>query len=239
MLLQKNPLPMRGLLERCWLFAYQTPAEDVQPLLPPRLEPVTHQGLAFWNVVVCRVHSLRPTLLPGWLGLASWHIAYRLYVRFQPQAGDPIEGLYFVRSDCNSRCITLLGNLLTDYHFHSAAIHMREGTSTRTIQVDSPAASAYIALRPKVPVELPDYSAFASLEEASSFLKYQPAGISIRPDGSANIVHISRDEGNWQSVPVHVETAQWDFFEQQRARLELCFQVDPIKYRWNRGRIYQ
>lgn len=239
MLLQKNPLTMRGLLEKCWLFAYQTPAEAVQPLLPPRLEPVTRQGLAFWNVVVCRVQSLRPAPLPGWPGPAYWHVAYRLYVRFQPQTGEPIEGLYFVRSDCNSRLIGLLGNLLTDYHFHHAAIHVREGTSTRTIQVDSPAASAYVALRPEVPVELAEYSVFDSLDEASSFLKYKPAGISLRPDGAANIVHISRDEVNWQSVPVHVETAQWDFFAQQRARLELCFQVDPIKYRWNRGRIYQ
>jgi hypothetical protein len=44
------------------------------------------------------------------------------------------------------------------------------------------------------PAQLPATSAFATLDEAAAFLKYQPAGISLARPGVANIVHITRDE---------------------------------------------
>src|SRR5947209_8177638 len=97
-ILQKNPLTMLGRINRCWLLTYSTPEEEARKWLGPRLEPITHGGFAFWNVVVCELSRMRPAPLPGFVGIGYRHAAYRLYVKFQPQEGEPIGGLYFVRS---------------------------------------------------------------------------------------------------------------------------------------------
>src|SRR5437763_16699429 len=119
-ILPKNPLTIIGTLDRCWLFVYQTPIEEARALLPRELEPVTHGGCAFWNVVVCHLRQMRPKPLPAFLGVSYWHVAYRFHVRFRPRSGPPVEGLYFVRSDCDSPLMTWAGNLLTDFNFHTA-----------------------------------------------------------------------------------------------------------------------
>jgi hypothetical protein len=67
---------------------------------------------------------LRPRHLPSFVGITYWHIAYRLYVRLLLQSGIAIEGLYFLRSDCDSRFIAITGNLMTDFRFHTANIRV-------------------------------------------------------------------------------------------------------------------
>src|SRR5438045_4199110 len=102
-MLPRNPLTMVGTLERCWLFTYQTPVEEAREAVPRELELVTRGSSAFWNVLVCRIRSMRPKRFPAFVGVSYWHVAYRLYVRFYPRTGAPIEGIYFARSDCDSR----------------------------------------------------------------------------------------------------------------------------------------
>jgi hypothetical protein len=238
-LIPTNPLTMRGRFTHCWLFTYQTPADAVRHLLPPPLELVTYHGYAFWNIVVCEIHAMRPAPLPALVGIAYRHVAYRLYARITARDGTTIEGLYFLRSDCNRPLMTLAGNLVTDFNFHTAPIHLRTDGPATLIQVDAPDAPGYAALRPDVPAHLPPTSPFTSLDEAAAFLKYQPAGISLARPGVANVVHITRDEAAWQSRLVHVEAAAWAYLRDQPVTPEICYQVEPIAYQWNRGHTYQ
>jgi hypothetical protein len=238
MLFQKNPLTMVGSITRCWLFTYQTPVEDARKLLPGELEPVTYRGKAFWNIVVCRIKSMRPKPLPGLFGVGYWHVAYRLYVRFHPKGEQPLEGLYFLRSDCDSRLISFAGNLMTDFNFHSASIQIENGGGAVDIKIDSPDAPAQARLQAAVVPQLEPHSAFGSLQEAADFLKYKPNGISVDESGNINIVHIKRREDEWQSRLVKVETARWSFFDDKNVKPEICYQVEPIFYQWNRGLIY-
>jgi hypothetical protein len=233
----KNPITMRGTFSHCWLFTYQTPASEAQSVLPPHLEVVTHQNCAFWNVVVCEIHSMRPKPLPAWVGIRYWHVAYRLYVRFHPKSGPPVEGLHFLRSDCDSHLIGTAGNLMTDFNFHTAPVVVEEQGHAIDIYVKSADMPAQVRLRPQVPAQLPPHSVFHSLDEAAAFLKYKPRGISVDGDGNANIVQIVRQEEAWQSSLVSVEDAKWTFFNGKTALPEICYQVNPISYQWNRGQI--
>src|SRR5712692_1679656 len=196
--MRKNPLTMLGRIDRCWLFAYQTPVEDVRALLPSELEPVTHRGCAFWNVVFCKVRAMRPRPMPAWCGIPYWHVAYRLYVRFRPAEGDVLEGLYFARSDCSSRLISAAGSVLTDYNFHTAAIRMTEREQTCELVVGSPHAPARATVHKTEPPQLPAHSAFESLDQAAAFLKYKPAGMSVSGPGRVNMVRIVREEAAWK-----------------------------------------
>jgi hypothetical protein len=115
-MIRKNPITMKGRIDRCWLFTFQAPEAEARALLPRPLVPVTREGFAFWNVVVCRVEAMRPRGVPGFLGMSYWHVAYRLYARFGAE-----EGLYFVRSDCDSGFMATMGNVMTDFNFHMEA----------------------------------------------------------------------------------------------------------------------
>jgi hypothetical protein len=235
---QKNPLTVIGKLDRCWLFTYRTPAELARSLLPPPLEPVTYAGYAFWNIVVCHISAMRLKHLPPFLGISYWHLAYRLYVRLPLAQDKAIEGLYFRRSECDHRLMELLGNLLTDFRFHAAQLCIQQDQEALEIHLESPDAPAYARLLPDVAPQHAPRSVFASLDEAAAFLKYKPYGISLDRAGRANVVHITRDESAWRSRLVRVVAADWAFFRSQDVEPEICYEVEPIFYQWDRGRLY-
>jgi hypothetical protein len=238
MFLQKNPLTMVGTIDRCWLFTFQSPPEWADAFLPDALSPVTHNDCAFWNVVVCHVSRMRPRGTPPALGLSYWHVAYRLYARFEPKDEPPIEGLYFVRSDCDSGPLAAAGNLMTDFHFHKARIDVVSAGASTGIRVRARGCEGAARLRDAVSESLPEWSAFDRIDEAAAFLKYKPYGLSVDHASRVNVVHITRDESAWYSRPVCVEEQSWSFFDDIPARPELCFEVDPIAYQWDRARIY-
>ena len=228
---------MVGTLSKCWLFTFQTPKQCAVALLPPQLQPVEHQDYAFWNVVVCRVRDMRPKLSPLPLGVTYWHVAYRLYVRCKTHSGEEIEGLYFLRSDCDNAMMSFTGNLLTDFKFNKASVNVSLRERTTEIAISAPNGDAYARIGDSPPA-LPEYSAFGSLDEAKQFLKYKPNGISIAADGAANIVHIVRDETAWTSRLVTVESARWSYLEDKNVKPEICYELEPIFYQWNRARAY-
>ncbi len=239
MLIQKNPLTVLGTITRCWLFTYGTSIEDARRLLPRGLEPITHNGRAFWNVVYSSIHNMRPPGVPAPLGVDYWHVGYRLYVSCPLANGETVEGLWFARSDCDNLFMSIAGNLLTDFNFHTAGIRINESNGAVDLRIDSREAPMRARLIDERPAALPSGSAFASLDEAAAFLKYKPYDISIEPDGRANVVRIARDEDAWRSRLVRVEEQRWAFFDDKSVRPEICYQVDPIVYRWNRARVYE
>ena len=235
---QKNPLTVIGKLDRCWLFTYRTPAELAHSQLPRPLEPVTHAGYAFWNIVVCHISAMRPKHFPAFIGIDYWHLAYRLYARVPLAQGRAIEGLYFLRSECDHRLMELSGNLLTDFRFHAAQLRIQQDQEALEIRLESPEAPAYARLLPGAAPQHNPRSAFASLDEGAAFLKYKPYGISVDKAGKVNVVHITRDESAWRSRLVRVAAADWAFFRGQDVKPEICYEVEPILYQWDRGRIY-
>jgi uncharacterized protein YqjF (DUF2071 family) len=230
--MRKNAVTMKGTIERCWLFTFRAPEEGLRPLLPAPLEPVTRGGFAFWNVVVCRVGAMRPRFTPRFMGLSYWHVAYRLYARF---AGE--EGLYFVRSDCDSAVLSWMGNVMTNFNFHTAGVRVREEPGRVSIEIHSPEAPGSAEIdRGRAP-SLSAGSPFGSVAEASAFLKYKPLGLSVGRDGRVNRVRIVRDESAWRGRAVSVAAQRWAFFGSRQPEPELCTEVEPIEYRWNRGEI--
>lgn len=231
----RNPLTMQGQINRCWLFTFRAPEPDVRALLPPEVEPVTHGGWGFWNVVICHIRAMRPHGLPEGVGVSYWHAAYRLYVRCYPEHSAPVEGLYFLRSDCDSPIIAAAGNCLTEFHFHSAVIGATRDRETTRLEIASPDAPAWAVLEREPPTALPAGSPFGGLEEAARALKYKPCGISVPGMGRVNLVRIRRDETAWRSRLVAVRNAEWSFFREREAHPEICYEVDPIEYIWQRG----
>jgi uncharacterized protein YqjF (DUF2071 family) len=237
--LQHNPFTIRGHLRRCWLFTWRAPVESVRRHMPSVLEPVTHGGFAFWNAVVCEVRDLRPAPLPAWCGLSYWHVGYRIYVRAPLADGREIEGLYFVRSDCDRRIVAWPGNLLTSFRFHVGDVRLEESRPQVTGEIRVPDADAAFELDRQQAPALSAGSPFASLEEASAALKYPPAGIATAGLDHLNVVRITRDEQAWRSRPIAAPRLDFKFFANEPVTPELCFELDPIDYQWNRGELLE
>ena len=230
-----NPIALTGRIERCWLLTFETSPHDVASLLPEPLELVTWHGRTFWNVVVCRVRRMRPWPLPAWCGVSYWHVAYRLYARFRPARGEPIEGLYFLRSDCSSRLMVWGGRRLTDLRFHSAKVSVEEQAGLVNIDVTSPGGTFNATLNGNRAAELPADSGFSTLDEAAQALKYHPAALAVEPDGRVNVLRIGRDESAWRSRLLAIEQFESEFLAGCDVRPEICYEVQPINYFWHRG----
>jgi hypothetical protein len=236
--LLRNPLTMRGRILWCYLLTFRTPEADARALLPPELELVTKDGWAFWNMVVCEIARMRPAFVPSPVGLRYRHVAYRLYAKFRPEGQDDyVEGLHFLRSDCNVGLMSVAGNLLTDFNFHTAPVDRTLQDAAVTLDVRSPDAPAQITLDTSHSAALSPGSPFATPEEASAFLKYKPRGLSVdERTREINVVQIIREEDAWKSRLVPVTHADIAFFRDKNVYPEVCFDVEPIDYQWNRGR---
>ena len=53
---------------------------------------------------------------------------------------------------------------------------------------------------------------------------------------SVQAVRVRRKEADWNSRVVSVPEAEWQFLAGRDAVLELCYEVEPIDYIWERGR---
>lgn len=239
------PLSMVGRLCDCMLLAYRTPAASVRDLLPPGLELLTRGEWGFWSVVACRIEGMRPRGVPEALGVTYRHVAYRLYVRATTTGGEPIDGIYFVRSDADSGPIAAAGNAFSDFHFHPARIDLRADGRELRLAVRTggdDAGRAHLRALIGMPSEPPRGSPFHDRNEAAAFLKYRPLGLAVAntPRGRRlRLAEVFRDEGDWQETPLQVAEAHWEFFHrlgQDAIELEHAVLVAPIQYRWRLGR---
>lgn len=223
-------LTMVGRLSECVLLAYRVKPDAVGDLVPPGLELVLHEGHAFWNVVACRVEKMRPAGVPRSLGLSYNHVAYRLYVR----AGR-VDGLFFVRSDADSRLICAAGNVMTDFRFHASQIALRSERGRVYCGVRGEAAAELVVEEAEGAV-LPADSAFASAEQVARFLKYRPVALSVSRGGRLKITSVQRHEPDWHEGPLRVVTEHLAFLERfGPRRRELATRVRPLDYRWVLG----
>ena len=233
-MIPKNAITMLGDIDQCWLFAYRVPLGQVASLVPEPLQCVQKDGFGFINIVVSQLSHMRPHPLPRVFGMSYWHVAYRVPVVYGATNGETIEGLYFLRSDADSSLMVGAGNLLTDFRFHRSHVNVIDDGNCVDLSVPSNEASINIRMdRKKQPV-LASGSPFASLDEAQAFLKYKPTGISVGTK-EVNVMRITRDESAWKSRLLHVADGRFRFLRSFDATLEVCYEVEPIRYRWNQA----
>ncbi len=236
--LPTNPVPMEGRLKRCWLFAYRAPLEEVAKHLPPELKPISFGGFGFWNVVVCEVEHMRPLHFPESLGITYRHAAYRIYVRHHNASGASVDGLYFLRSDCDNPLLAAAGNALTQFKFHLGKIDIRENPVATMMEVDAQGAHGEATISYTRKPTLAEGSPFRSVQEAAEFLEYQPHGISVSARG-VEVLPVLRNQARWRTSVVTVSGDHWEYLDQVNQGhlpLEVAYELAPIDYVWGAAR---
>jgi len=241
---------LQGRLAECVLVTYRTPYDSVAPLVPEGLELVRRGDFAFWSIVGCRVEHMRPVGLPATpLTSLSYNlVGYRLMVQAMTDRAEVINGLYFVRSEVESRVVGVLGNRLADFQFHPAQVALEHDDNHARFSVTATPhgqADAELAVT-HMPAALLPGSCFPTLADARDFCRYAPRGLSVEDvqRGSRSrwlkIVQVHRDARAWCETPVAIERARWGFLETLgQAKLmqpEWAVRVMPVDYRWELGR---
>jgi Uncharacterized conserved protein (COG2071) len=234
---------MVGRIDECFLLSYGIDPEQAAGLVPAGLELITCRRAAFFNIVICHVDRMRARFTPRALGVTYWHIAYRIQVRATLADDRPIEGLYFLRSDIDRPLFGVIGNRLTDFHFHAARVRFsNDDEAAWRLRVEPTAGDALASLtvRRAASNSLAPGSPFASLEERERVLKYAPFGLSVSNSGQClRVAEVIRDEALWREEPVEVEAADWSYPRSLGLRdlwLVRATRVAPIDYRWRIGR---
>jgi hypothetical protein len=221
-----------GRLDQCYLLSFRVPLSNFK--VPAPLQPLSKGDWGFMNVVICKVEKIRPRYFPEFSGSSYWHFGIRALVKVRESHE---EGLYFFRSDADSRMICTGGNWLTPLRLHLAEIEF---------QTSSKEVSWKIRARDGMKTELkisrkqprhwsPQQSAFQSEQDAAAFLKYQPVAFGTASPKKIQKLRVDRDETLWKETPVVLEKFESDWFQEHLGSdffLERAIEVAPLPYRW-------
>jgi hypothetical protein len=228
--LRRHPIPIRSEFEFTLVLTYALPAAALQPLLLPGLTLDRFGDLAFVAVALVQTRNLRPAFLPARLGLDFFLAGYRIFTRH-----EHLRGLQILRSQTDSRIMTLFGNLLTHYNYRRTDVAIEKTSERLAISMEGLEVVADLA----GDATLPEGSPFPDWKTARHFAG--PLPFTFDHEAKTNsIVKIEGVRQEWKPRPVNVEVRRIDFFQQPslvsaKPVLASAFHLANVPYLWRRG----
>src|SRR5262245_45467558 len=145
----------------------------LRPLVPPVFDLDLYAGKAFVSLTASRLKDFGVGRVPRALRMNFYQATYRAHVRYTDFGGRRLRGCYFVRSETNSRVMSLTANLLPEFRAHrcgTCPILMARSGDHLLLTVDpadDPAGKVVLLLDAARPLPgMPAGSFFPSLKEA-------------------------------------------------------------------------
>lgn len=241
-ILKRHPIVVEAHFDFVLVLTYAFPKALLEPLLSPGLELDTYGDLAFVAVAAVQTRRMKPKGSPSFLRQDYLLIGYRIFVRYQMLEGRHLRGLQILRSDTDSHSMAAIGNLLTHYHFHGAAMKYAYGEQKLTLSskaFDNKSELIVTANFDAADDYLPESTPFPSVREALKFAGPMPFTFDYERETNS-IVRVEGVRQNWQPKPVAVDVGQISFFQQlpfSQAEPVLCsaFFLQNIPYFWKAG----
>ena len=241
-LLQRHPMRVRAYFRRCLVLTYALPEERLAGLIPPGLVIDGYKGFGFVAVAMVQTEDLHPAWLPARFGRDFFLTGYRVFVTYRSRDGRRLRGLRILRSDTDSRLMTIAGNLLTHYHYRRAQIAVREVQDSLTIDIATPGSEADLAVRVdlcRANPTLPHGSPFQNMAEARRFAGPLPYTFDFEPQ-THSIIRIHGERSHWRPRLVDAEVSRITFFDHPPFTstcpvFASAFYVENIPYAWARG----
>lgn len=233
----KHPFAVEAFFEHSMVLTFAVPKDQVEAMLPPRLDLDTFgDKWAFMAVAIVQTSGLRPAGFPKIFSNNFFLIGYRIFVRYTNKAGKNLRGLYILKSETDSLRMELLGNLFTSYKYSTIDISEHLEGSIRTtvskksglnVVISSADAEAY----------LPIGSPFSSWKEARRFAGPLPFTFSFDAKTDSMLI-VQGLRQNWTPKPVTVLSQEVGFLRQlnlKNVQLASAFELRDIPYRWKKG----
>ncbi len=202
---------IRGIIDRRILANYRVEPDVLAKLLPKPFRPQLVDGFGIAGICLIRLKSIRPSILPSWMGIASENAAHRIAVEWD-DAGELRTGVYIPRRDTSSALNSLAGGRIFPGVHHLAGFDVQEQAERYRISVTSQDGEAHFLVEGTVTDRLPQGSIFDSLEDVSQFfecgsLGYSPANRADTFDG------LELRTFNWQVTPLDIQRIESSFFD--------------------------
>jgi hypothetical protein len=202
---------IRGIIDRRILVNYHVDPRVLAPLLPPPFRPKIIHGVGMVGICLIRLHKVRPTYMPSWIGISSENAAHRTAVEWDDN-GTMREGVYVRRRDTNSRLNSFAGGRLFPGIHHHATFAVKESAERFEVALHSDDGITRMSVRGHRAEQLPRSSVFNSLQDASLFFQSGSLGYSATTD-SSRFQGLELRCRNWRVEPLLVDEVQSSFFE--------------------------
>lgn len=239
--LKKHPFPVEAFFERSMVLTFAVPKEQLASFIPECLELDTFQDKwAFIAVAMVQTKHLRPKGFPAWLGNDFFLTGYRIFVRYNTNAGKRLRGLYILKSETDKKKMEWLGNLFTQYRYTYTDIEQLSEGNLRIIR-SKKSQFEVVFEQADADIKLPEHSPFADWKEARRFAGPLPHTFSyIKSKKTVLIVEGVRQ--HWVPAPLRVKKVHFKWLESLQLKgvvLANAFEIKNIPYHWKKGRTEQ
>jgi uncharacterized protein YqjF (DUF2071 family) len=222
---------------------YHLDPAALRPLVPAAFDLDLYAGKAFVSLTASRLKDFGVGWVPAALRMNFYQATYRAHVTYTDFRGRRMRGCYFVRSETNSRLMSLTANLLPEFRAHHCRtypIFMARQDGQLVLSVDSGADRAgkvVLVLDTARPLAgMPPTSAFPSVAEAYSFLVDFYDAFSFAPE-SGEVLLLEIERGPWHIHVVEPLDYYLGYFSDGpfppgSAELDSVFYFRNVPYRW-------
>jgi len=204
---------LKGEIQRRLLVNYRVDPEWIARILPQPFRPQVVNGSAVAGICLIRLGSMRPAVLPGWVGLGSENAAHRVAVTWQTPDG-PGHGVYIPRRDSNSLTNVLVGGRLFPGEHHLARFDVKEDDEQIAVAFSSRDHSASVDVRVQLTGDLNDSQLFTDIESASAFFESGSVGYSATHD-PGRFDGLALETNAWRVEAAQVLQAHSTFFDNE------------------------
>jgi Uncharacterized conserved protein (COG2071) len=215
----------------------------LRPLVPAVFALDVYAGHAFVSLTASRLKDFGVGWLPRALRMNFYQATYRAHVTYTDFRGRVIRGCYFVRSDTNSRLMSLTANLMPEFRAHRCGtcpiLMVRDGDHLLlTVDPEGDAAGKVVlvldASRPLA--GMPAGSCFASVKAAYDFLVDFYDAFAYDPQAE-EVLLLQIERGAWdirvlEPVDYYLGYFSAGPFPAGSAVLDSVFYFRDVPYRW-------
>lgn len=235
--LKDHPFAIEAYFDFSLVFTFAISVNDAKKLIPTFLEPDTFNNEhAFIAVAMVKTKNLRPKGFPEWFGRNFFLTGYRVFVRYHNQHHKHLRGLYILKSETDSKWMSVMGNIFSSYKYETGTIQVEEFNKEIKINSTDLGINAHI-IRGNENTLLPASSPFTNWQEARKFAGPLPFTFTAA-NANKSVLIIEGVRNHWQPMPVIVLNADFKFINDIKIPCTLAnaFIIDKVPYYWKKGR---
>jgi hypothetical protein len=240
--LKNHPFAVEAFFESSLVLTFAIPKEQMQHLIPECLQLDTFQDKwAFIAVAMVQTKDLRPKGFPKFMGNDFFLIGYRVFVRYNNNAGKNLRGLYILKSETNKKKMAFMGNIFTHYKYTTTDIYQITNSQSKEIISNKSNFKIKIENTNTEDIPLPTNSPFANWKEARRFAGPLPFTFTYN-ETKKEVLIIEGVRQNWKPSAIKVinyDIAFLDSINVERPILANAFVIKNIPYYWKKGKIEQ
>lgn len=206
-----RPPRMSSVVERRLLVNYRVDPDAAASLVPPPMRPQLVGGWAVAGICLIRLGQLRPSRLPGWVGLRSENAAHRIAVEWDGPQGHS-TGVYIPRRDSGSAINVLAGGRLFPGEHSLARFDVRETAQDLHVAFTSQDKTVSVSVDVRTAERFQGSELFADLAQASDFFRHGSAGFSATRGGQC-LDGLELQTNAWQVEPVDIQSVRSTVFD--------------------------